>query len=578
MQGALPGRSLGDTDGDRVGGGSRSLGRMGRRGPRPFLVLVAVLSAGACAEPETPAGGLGSRASASAPIGRRQALLCPDGPGGLARFAENDLIERVVSPGGAFKVHFTRTPGSPNAVPGDDGDDDGVPDRVALVAETFDEVLAFYEGLGFRPPRSDAEDPECSGGDGLFDVYLVDLTAGTNGFFQPNAGCGPGPEACSGFLVLDATPSPTAFPTVEEAVRTLASHELFHAVQAAYDATEDFVVTEGTAVWASERFDPSLNDFESFIGEYLAEPTRSLDDDRPPILGFPYGSAIFFQFLEEDQGPGIIRDLWEASVGEVTWLDALPGLLAERGDDFEEAFARFAEWNLRTGERAGTGPSYEGAADYPPVRLPPSTPLPVEERVLDLRHAATRYLVVDVGDRSEVRALLLVPEDRATSVASLRPFLAALDEEGRPGPALPLEAPAADRWEGTLTVPEAGNGQVVLAIPNGRERPPSLQPILCLGSPSEVDACEARLDPTGRPDDAGIGPPPDAGVDDDGSRGGDGGCRVGSAVPAGISRPMGLTLLGWLAGGGLRRRRRSGRRTRGARDRSCAPGSPPGRP
>ena len=50
-------------------------------------------------------------------------------------------------------------------------------------------------------------------------------------------------------------------------------------VQAAYDAHQGSLLAEGTAVWASEHFDPTLGDLEGFAQDFFAGTDRALTSD-----------------------------------------------------------------------------------------------------------------------------------------------------------------------------------------------------------------------------------------------------------------------------------------------------------
>src|SRR4051812_41065572 len=98
----------------------------------------------------------------------------PDTPGNVLQFNFDpaEVVETASSPSGKILVHFTRN--GPNAVPAKDSDMSGLPDFVEEVANVYDEVLAYYESIGFRAPQTDESLPD-NGGDGKFDVYLVDF-------------------------------------------------------------------------------------------------------------------------------------------------------------------------------------------------------------------------------------------------------------------------------------------------------------------------------------------------------------------------------------------------------------------
>ncbi len=66
----------------------------------------------------------------------------------LFRFEPGQDIESF--DGELVRVHFTRA--GPDAVKLADADGNEVPDSVELVAATYDEVLAFFDGHGFHAP------------------------------------------------------------------------------------------------------------------------------------------------------------------------------------------------------------------------------------------------------------------------------------------------------------------------------------------------------------------------------------------------------------------------------------------
>src|SRR5262249_37741082 len=137
-----------------------------------------------------------------------------------------------------------------------------------------------------------------------------------------------GDNVCTGYMVQENDFSGYNYPSLSYANRVLSSHEFFHAVQAAYDNSESSILGEGSAVWATERFDNTLDDFEGFVPGYLDRPDHPLN--LPLGSGFDvfsYGAAIFWEFLAEKFGDAILRELWEACAGAPTWWDALDGTL-----------------------------------------------------------------------------------------------------------------------------------------------------------------------------------------------------------------------------------------------------------
>jgi hypothetical protein len=444
------------------------------------------------------------------------------------KYAPGEVVESSGVDGGGFLVHFTRA--GANAVPALDADDSGVPDFVERVDAIYEEVGALYHGpLGFRRPLSDANISP-NGGDGRFDVYLLDFARAADGAFRVDR-CLPGePDRCIGYVVQENDFAGYGYPNTTVATRILASHEYFHAVQAAYDANQNVVVSEGTAVWATERFDPSTNDFENFIHGYLERPDRSLDSAPPgPVPTFAYGSAIFFLFLTERFDDAIIRRLWErlengqgdplepADVANPTFLVQLDALLKrEYASSFSEAFVEFATWNLYLAGAADPTKAYAEGARYPAVAITPVT-APHRQEGGRFFYAATQYFEAQAAGRTQMTAALV--DSPLTSGDDLEGMVLVLAAR-RAGRIIEVRRVSAMETvdvtggSGVLAVINANRGALGAAL--------SQRPAVCFGSPDEVAACVAALGGGATPDaglaDAGVGPPdgglaPDAGVD-----------------------------------------------------------------
>ncbi|WP_437671988.1 MXAN_6640 family putative metalloprotease [Sorangium sp. So ce131] len=481
------------------------------------------------------------------------------------RFDADDVVETFASASGGFLVHFARE--GRNAVPGADADATGVPDFVEEVAAVYDEVLLHYRDvLGFRPPRSD-EDLTDNGGDGRFDVYLVDFAGIGDGVFRIDACAADNADQCAGFMTQENDYSGYGYPSTLTANRILGSHEFFHAVQAAYDHGQDTVIQEGTAVWATESFDPSLRDFEGFVDGYLGSTDRSLDVPQAgPVDPFSYGSALFFQFLEERYGDGTVRSLWErvedGAGGEAdpVWFEQLDPLLASRAQaTFADAFVEFATWNLLTGSFADPERSYAAGDGYKGLHVE-EVALPHAGR-LRLFHASAQYFRVRPGGRAAMTAALAAPPGDPAQHDGLALLLAARRRGGVYGEVVR----AADVAAGAAVVDTEGAEDLVVIAVNALQAGDSRKPTLCIGTAEEVASC--RADVEGGGGGGGVGGEGGAGGAGSGSGGeapieagpsGDGGgcgCRVGSpAATAGSYAAAGASLL-VLA---LRRRRRAG--------------------
>ena len=433
------------------------------------------------------------------------------GPKDLWRYAPGDKVESLPSAGGKFRVHFTRA--GQHAVPLEDSNKNGAPDHVEQVAALYEQVLAFYQTkLGFRPPLSDGKQAGDNGGDGRFDVYLLDFAGKADGTFVREACSG---ATCSGFLVQENDFAGYAYPTVEIGNRTLASHELFHAVQAAYDVDEGSIAGEGTAVWATEKFDPTLDDFEHLATGYLDRADRSLDlPIQGPVDAFSYGASLFFQFLDERFGGPVIRELWEDAVPgargipDPTWYSALPSLLERRRTSFAAELVNFATWNLMTGRRADPKRSYARGSGLAMLKMP-SAAAPYRDETLRVYYASTQYRSIDPRERSQITAAIRP----TTSLASLRLVLFPLrgDKVGEPL-LLPVDG------SGDLSLPTAGVDRVIVMLVNTAREGESARGTLCVGAPAEVAPCRpSPPDMAGPADDQGEAMAPAPG----------GGCTVG---------------------------------------------------
>jgi hypothetical protein len=524
---------------------------------RRLLLASSLLSALACGVAEAPLARV---------VATSQAELRPTDTSStlMWKYLSTDVVESQGVDGGDFKVHFTRT--GTNAVPALDADDSGVPDFVERVEETYEAVGATYHGvLGYRHPLSDGT-VSPNGGDARFDVYLLDFARSADGAFRVDRCLTSSPELCIGYVVQENDFSGYGYPDTTTATLILGSHEYFHAVQAAYDANQNVVVSEGTAVWATERFDPSTEDFENFIDGYLSRPDRSLDSAPPgPVPAFAYGSAIFFRYLTEKHGDDVIRKLWErlengqgdpaepADVANPTFLVQLDALLKrEYSTTFADAFAEFATWNLYLGPAADATKAWDDASQYPPVAVSTVTaPYRVDgPRVF---YASTQYFEAPAAGRARMTASLSDSALTTTDDLAGLVLVIAAKKAGR-------ITEVARVVTGAESVDVSG-GSLVTAVINTNRGPLgaalSQRPGLCLGSPDEVASCRATFGGS-TPDagtDAGVEPSADAGLVLDGGLEplplpAAPGCGCGMADPAALF----LALAGaWLA------RRRSSR-------------------
>lgn len=241
---------------------------------------------------------------------------------------------------------------------------DSVPDTVVVAADTAEDALTRYAAMGYRKPPSDASCTS-NGGDERLDVYLVGF-AGADGTTVPDACNG---NACGSYVLCESTFKGYAYATPAEGFRTVISHELFHALQNAYDAGLDRFWAEGTAQWAMKKLHPDLADFERQLPAFFAEPNRSLDTQPSGVTaGYLYGSAVWPLFLATKFDDDTIRTILETEADGTKSLVATDAVLATKGSSLAEAFPLFAAWNVATKSYAGSE-GYPEAASYPGVKV-----------------------------------------------------------------------------------------------------------------------------------------------------------------------------------------------------------------
>lgn len=467
----------------------------------------------------------------------------PAANGAAWSFAVDDEIAFVDSPSGHVRVHYAAS--GPSVTVLDDADLDGVPDLPQVMAQTAEQVLTTLTALGFRAPLLEADvGLEDLGGSAAIDVYMVDFAGTGDGRFAIDACYG---SVCAGHLLTDNDFAESGYADAAEAARVLASHELFHAVQAAYAADLPAWMSEGTATWAEHLYDPETPDYLGLCRYYLLEPTRSLNS--PPagtVTGWSYGTALFFGFLQERHderiGPALLEAMEVHSGDE--GLDAIAAVLADRDDSFAEAWPEFAAWNAATGARAGLqtqGYPYASRLAAPPLEVSADALLDDDNRFYPL--ATTYFSLEHAGGPLAVA----FADDPAGLVFSLH----AVPGGGLYGPTEDAAVVLEPTGVGVVELGEQDAGLWLLAGSYPRPAPESTKVRFCLGAPEQVAACLEEPDDgeadTGGADTGGTEAPEDPSPEQHAS-GGEGGCTVAPAP-----RGWAVVLLGLLAVGRRRR-------------------------
>ena len=287
------------------------------------------------------------------------------------------------TPKGHFKIHYVISGDDAVFEPGNDTlPADGHPDYINRCAEIMDYVWEHeIDTLDYNPPPSDGGFPG-NGGDGKYDVYLVDMETGYLGFTMPEY-YSAYPKATS-YIVLRSdysiyTQIPYNYDNQYDVMRVTAAHEFFHSIQIGYDATEyggpppaKPYWMEITAVWMEDIVYDDINDYLGYLYYFFRYPWLSLktfsynDLDKPKYF-HAYASCVWAIYLSEKFGEDIIQDIW-VKCGQVPGdnvLSATSQALVERGSSLDEAFQEFTIWNYFTNTRADTQTFYSEGHLFP---------------------------------------------------------------------------------------------------------------------------------------------------------------------------------------------------------------------
>jgi hypothetical protein len=239
---------------------------------------------------------------------------------------------------------------------------------------TLSTVTSVYvtetQTLGYRAPLADTTAVD-NGGDGRLDVYLADIgDADIFGYCVPDDPAQDTSRSAFGYCVLDNDFSPAQFGTTRTPLQNLqvtSAHEIFHAVQFAYDWTEDLWLMEGTATWIEDELFDAVDDNRRYLAvSPLAASDMPLDFASAQWSG--YGSWPFWRFLSEwmaprgaSEDPTVVRQVWDAAAGTAYSTSALRHVLASRGSTLAEALTVFGIWNRNPGRFYSEGRAYHAA-------------------------------------------------------------------------------------------------------------------------------------------------------------------------------------------------------------------------
>jgi hypothetical protein len=316
-----------------------------------------------------------------------------------------------------------------------DGDHDLVPDQVELTLRAFETAWRVeVVQMGFRAPEPDGSSPD-HGPNDMLDVYLADVGAsGLSGYVATDD-----PHAeddayryrdYSAYIVVDDDFSVAQLGSSGGlgGLRATAAHEFFHAVQYAYDSSEDAWLTEGTAAWMEDRVADDVNANRRWLrSSALLHPWVPIDSSRGLN---EYGAWIFWRFLTESgeghgPDPTLIRRVWELAADapgdpNLFSASAVQEALGSRGRSLAGALATFGSWNLDPAAFYGEGVAYPSTAVSARHRVSASHPT-AGWSTMRLNHLTTGAASFEPGSpgSASLRLVLDAPPTETGSAATI---------------------------------------------------------------------------------------------------------------------------------------------------------------
>ncbi len=299
-----------------------------------------------------------------------------EGPAGYVRVAKRNRKHFCTT---RFCVHWvTRGSERPSLV---DRNRNGRPDYVDKTVRTMNTVWGKEIGsFGYKKPRSDLRSGSHHGGNpnGRIDIFIANI--GNRGLYGYCTTDDPltnrnTHRQTSAYCVFDNDFRRAEFTTGAfglAALKVTAAHEFFHAIQFAYDLFEDRAFMEGTATWMEDEVFTGVNDNVQYlqsgspmdpVNNSQQGPWIPLDAGHPSVQ---YGTWIWYRFLSENHGRGIIKQIWVRAVGKANYgFKAIADILLVRGTSLQAMLALFGAWNTSPATFYTEGVRYPTAGAIP---------------------------------------------------------------------------------------------------------------------------------------------------------------------------------------------------------------------
>jgi len=211
-----------------------------------------------------------------------------------------------------FVLHYTTT--GNHSVPTLDTNGNGIPDFIDVAAQSAEAVWQReVEQLHYPPPIGTPAQK--------FHIYYKDLSTYYGATYPENVttiATSPVPlGTATGFIVVENDFS-EGFPPNDEdvtglepirsgALKVTQAHEFMHAIQFGINVYQSGWLLESHATWAEDAVYDGINDWHWYINRFFAGA------DLPLFSRFVYGAAYFQNWLSENYGVDIQRQIWLAA-------------------------------------------------------------------------------------------------------------------------------------------------------------------------------------------------------------------------------------------------------------------------
>ncbi len=234
-------------------------------------------------------------------------------------------------------------------------------DAVATAAENSWSMEV--DGLGFRQPPSDGSDPDGGGGNGLYDIYVQNLS-GVYGYTSGSYTVPSTPQTdATSYVVIDNDYAGFGYADPQDPMKVTVAHEFCHALQYAHNYEVPVWYKECTSVWAEDYVYDSINDYTQYLSYFLNTPYRSIDWEDATGLRI-YGSTVWNMFLSQRFDNDIIPSIWYQCENTLATMKNIDIVLSGYGSDIENTFAEFVLWDYFTGSR-DDGNHFEEGSSWP---------------------------------------------------------------------------------------------------------------------------------------------------------------------------------------------------------------------